>query len=452
MTMPSNLTGLFLVLASLPILGRMSAAAPVWNAPTRTEKTTFAGPSQGGRPPLFLIKTYTDWKWVDPDGVTHIFPGASCAKYFNGGAYGIGSKGPNPSVKELEAVPAADGALVYLSTSQAGTGKVSVASSIYPKYKVLSVIYAPPGAGSTVNYSTGSGWGSVSSIGHSFTHGVDLTASIGNMATPWNGSIGLGWSQTVAEEKSISITSQQTVNDHWTNTTDGIDHDQDVIQIWLNPKVDLTFHSPAQATWGLGNNPGDPATVQVGADVIYLTVAQLLGRAPITNPYQAAQLRRAWPSGGALTGPGTDTDFYDIARHDPYFALGKEFAANTFLPDPARFALARCPRIDYAPATGSVIHTSSYTAQSQTVNSNQRTFTESHSVSASVGTSFGSLVAMAVADKMVWTNTCLQGNSTTSVTSADLAIVRPPPTWQGPTGVVVYTDNLYGTFLFTYAQ
>jgi hypothetical protein len=53
---------------------------------------------------------------------------------------------------------------------------------------------------------------------------------------------------------------------------------------------------------------------------------------------------------------------------------------------------------------------------------------------------------------MTWTNTYIQNSSRSESNSADLLIVQPPPTWQGPTGVVVYTDNLYGTFLFTYAQ
>ena len=428
------------------------AAAPDWNAPTCTEKVVRAGPSQGGGPPLFLIKTYSDWKWVDPAGVTHAFPGTSAAKYFNGGAYGIGSKGPNPSVSNLEAVQASDGALVYLSTTNAGTGRVALTSSLYPKYKVLSIIYAPPGNGSTVNYSVGSGWGTVSTISHSFSNNVDLVASVGSQATPWSGSIGLGWSQTTVDEKSIAITSMQTVNDHWTNTTEGINHDQDIIEIWLNPKADLTFSSPAQATWSLTNNPGDPATAQVGADVIYLTVAQLMGRAPISNPYMVAQLQRNWPGGGALTGPGTDTDFFNIAKQDPYFALGGDYAANTFTPDPARFTLANCPKINYGPASGSVVQTSGYTAQSQTEDNTKKAFTESYSVTASVGNNLTGLISLGVADKMTWTNSYLHGDSKTSATSADLLIVQPPPTWQGPTGVVVYTDNLYGTFLFTYCQ
>jgi len=337
--------------------------AQSWNTPTCTQTVTYAGPSQGGRPPLFVINKYSDWKWVDPAGVTHTFPGTSATKYYNGAHYGIASAGPNPVVTDLGKVQASDGSPVFLSTVNGGTGVVKVKGSIYPKYKVLSVIYAPPGNGSTVNYSTGSGWGTVSTIGHSFSNAIDLTAQIGNSGMPWAGSIGMGWSETIANEKSISITNSSAANSQFSNSTDGIDHNQDIIEIWLNPAIDLTHSSSAQASWTLTNNPGDPNNAVVGANVVSLTVAQLMGRAPIDNPYLIAQFKRDWPGGGPLTGPGTDTDFHNIAQQDPYYALGIDFSANTFTPDPARFTLAKCPKIHYEPS-GSVMQSSGYVTQS----------------------------------------------------------------------------------------
>ncbi len=400
---------------------------------------------------------YFSWSWTDPLGGMHTFPGTSTA-----------SRTVPPGVpwydcdwvyKNLTNDQASDNTPVYLTTSSSFSGfngSVVATNSYFPKYKVLAVIYAAPGNStsgnsSTINYSSGSGWGSTTTIIQSFQNTSNLNASLGNKNTLWNGSIGLGWSSSVANQTSISITNIETSSDQWKSSANGIDHDQDTVVIWLNPEIDVTISSTNANVWSLTNNPSDPATAQVGADIVYLTIAQLEGRAPITDPYLVTKLARTWVNGGPLTGPGTDSDFDFIAKHDPYYNIGNDFNNNTFIPNPSRFTPANCREVNYEPSTGTTIQTTSYTAQSQTVTSAQETYTESSSVSASVGFNFG-IFSLSGDDKITWTDTFIQNNSETASTSAAFSIVQPPSNWSGPTGIAVYTDNLYGTFLFVYVK
>jgi hypothetical protein len=359
----------------------------------------------------------------------------------------------NPVTKNIEITnsPSSSGSEVFLSTIDGTKGKISAKSTLYPKYKVISVIYAPPGHGSTVRYGQGDGWGTVSSISSSFSKETSLKVGIGNQFTMLNAGLGLGWSQEKTDENSISMEESEGHASTWQNNADGIDHDQDIIKIWLNPAVDITSTSSDQATWTLANNPGDPITAQAGADIVFLTVGQLMGRQPIDNDYLKERLQRAWSDGGALTGPGTDTDFFKIAQHDPYYALGNDAPANAFIPDPERFTLAKGPTINYGPSNA-MTNISSYSVQNQTTNRNQAIFSRTNSVAATVGTNPLKLFSIAVGHSMTWTDRTTKANSDSKNTSADLNIMQPPPTWKGPTGVAVYTDNLYGTFLFTYIK
>ena len=436
--------GVIHILKSITICALLSAPllAEQWQAPTCTR--IVPSPAVG-----YLGGTghiCKDWTWVDPQGGTHTFPGTSSNYIRKKFIYGV-AHFPDPATKQitdLKDIQASDGSSYFLSTTDGLAGIVSAKQTFYPKYKVLKVIYAAPGIGSTVVYTNGSGTGSTSSIGRSFDSGFGLKATCGI-------SLGLDWSQSSSNEKTISIENSQSAQNQWTSLTDGIDHDQDIMEIWLNPAAEVTLTSAKDGSWALGNNPGDPATAQVGADIVHLTIGQLMGRVPIINEYILAKLKRDWPNGGALTGPGTDTDFHNIAKQNPYYALGHDFAANSFIPDPARFSLAKCSMINYLPAN-STVQTSNYSVQSNLVNSNSTSASNSYSVKVSASIPGASLIELGASGFLTWTDTISERKSSNNSTSATIAITQPLGNWQGPVSIVAYTDNVYGTYLFTYAK
>ena len=434
--------------ASTAALAAMPALC--WDPPTCTMKEP---PSETlGDGTRLLGHLCSDWQWVGPNGVVHRFPGTSSRiirmKVANRWQMVPvnGDVASSTEVVNLTSVQASDGAPIFLSTTDGTVGSVITTSAIYPKYKVLSVIYAPPGNGSSVTYGSGSSIGTSTTVSKAFSWELGLRAGLGSSAF-----LGLGHAKSVSSTNALAITCTESASKSWYGASDGIDHDQDVLEIWLNPAVNYTFTHQGEGTWSLVNHPGDPVTAQIGADVVTLTVGQLMGRAPITNEYLLARLRRDWPGGGALTGPGEGTDFHDIAKQNPFHAQQSDFSANAFLPDPGRFTLARCAKVNYAPRQGP-LQMSAYSVGKETVKSQSRTFSKSYTVSAGGGFGLTDSIGLTASGSMTWTDSVEDRESQGVTCNAQLSVAQPPGDWQGPAEVVVYTDDLYGTFLFTYLK
>src|SRR5262249_29692092 len=155
---------------------------------------------------------------------------------------------------------------------------------------------------------------------------------------------------TIASSNSFSQKAQDTVSDTVEKTTsndiiirgpinslDGINHNADVLFVWLNPTFRVT---PSSATSLLLNgfdvDPRDP--ISPNMDVVQLTVGELKGLSPI-NPGDASRLQRSWSPTAGLT----PDDFIAIRAHDPFADGGTAI-------DPARFDLLQGVTFDYRPA------------------------------------------------------------------------------------------------------
>lgn len=240
---------------------------------------------------------------------------------------------------------------------------------IFLKYKVMGVVYAPPGAASNVTYGNTTMVGSTDSISSSFTNvnttslGVDVKAYSGD----WFG-FGAGFdidaqanaSFTEESGTSSSLTIQSTEGNSIAtmgpiSSSLGVDHDNDIIYIWLNPVIsaNVTYTGPggtAVLNWaGLQTNTCDPDPL-TGAPSLYQDIkgcdpnqypyADIVG-IPVwclKNPYNPAQgcaqwlayTSRSWdnsywgtdPSTGLPLGPGlTLRDYADILQADPFVAV-----------------------------------------------------------------------------------------------------------------------------------
>jgi len=219
------------ILVSVPL-------AADWAGPMCTAQgfSTQAPFSQGRSGKVRTGKTYSNWQWKDPSGTVHSFPGTSRSYTELEPIPGMGfiplaSSGTKPITEELVEVQASDGSPIYLTTEGGGKGRIEVRHRIYPKYKVLSVIYAPPGNGSQVSYGSGFGMGTTTSISHSYSDALNLSFSVGkddhSAETGIHAGLGFNESTSTEDGRSLSLTTMQSGSRTWSSTADGIDHGQD---------------------------------------------------------------------------------------------------------------------------------------------------------------------------------------------------------------------------------
>src|SRR6185437_12719383 len=202
--------------------------------------------------------------------------------------------------------------------------------SLNPKYQVLSVIYTPPGSASTVDYGSSTAVGTTTSFANTFTTNQSINISLSTAASsipfapppgpppppnslnssstpqPCSDSTGSGVqiakcnviSQALADASSIAVKKTTAFDIQvpgLANPTDGINHDFDIILIWLNPAINFAVTDDANAQIkGLAFDPTDPAGE---VDVIAVYVKWLkdqLNGAPSMPPAIANALARAW--------------------------------------------------------------------------------------------------------------------------------------------------------------
>ena len=301
---------------------------------------------------------------------------------------------------------------------------------VIPRYKVLTVIYAPPGtssgkAPSSVSYEQGSTTGTSSSSSKTFKQGHAVSAeAIGGVIGNSNS---FTYSRSATDSESIEIKKANSTKLECPGPpVDGIDHNRDRIWLWLNPKLDLGLTSSA-ATWAF---TGEEAAV-----IEYVYVGQLNGTFEMG------------PVGDTLSKYGiTPMDYPDILRHDP-------LASGSVDQYPDRFKQLNFT-FPYVPPPSS---SDSPDVMTYTVSNNSTstlgTAVESSSVvgaSISLGGSFLELVkaSMKSANTWEWTDKSSLSTSSGYSESASIAIRGPSYGYKGSTIMAVYFDRLYRTFAF----
>jgi hypothetical protein len=327
-----------------------------------------------------------------------------------------------------------------LAVSLSGTD--AFVGSIYPKYQVVSVIYAPPGQASSVNYGTSTQLGTSASWGSSISKSTTLATSLKiGVLSPINTS--QTWTQTADTASTISVNKSTSLGISVpgpANSNVGINHDFDVIEVWINPKDDFTVTSSNSAQWKYNFDPRDPAKE---VDIVPLYVHEL--KNPSTIPSgKKSLLARTWAGSGQGL---TSTDYATILARDP-------FANGSTNIDATRFHLQIGQTLAYdPPPCGGQPITNTYTETYQTTTTHEQTAGDSYSVSytRSAGGNFSSWLSANFLSQttLTWTNKWGHQASTGSGKSATLSITGPSScTYSGPVDVQVYEDNVYGTFMF----
>lgn len=310
-----------------------------------------------------------------------------------------------------------------------------VTGTVLPKYLILTALYAPPGTqsgkgASSVSYGSGSSTGVTTSSKSSFNQSYSVTASGGGgFLGSVSASASFSYGRNAADSSSIDLKKSATTTISASGPAqNGIDHDRDLIYLWLNPKVSLTL-APSSAAWTFA---GDST-----ADIQYLYVGWL--KNPTTMPPGVIQ---------ALTRYGiTAADFPDIVQQD-------QLAAGNVRPASPRFQSLRTT-FPYEPpySASDPVPSYSFSQSSSDAATTGTEVSDNYKVglTISVEASFLGLAkaGLKTDDSWTWTNTSSTSNTAGSTQTAQVTVTGPSFGYQGSTDMEVFYDAVYKTFAFS---
>lgn len=437
---------------------------------------TSPAPAGDGVPDGALNYFYSNYTWKDPNGVSHTFVGTSSDTYQIKRPARIDAIAYVEVFKPLTAT-STDGQ--WRLVGVVGTeGTVGTVGTVYPKFQVLSIIYAPPGhigtlgSVSTADYSKSTVVGSSYSIAQTFGGSASVLAGFGasdGKNNGFGGNFTAGFTYKVEKDNTWSITRTTSMGTSYPgpNESDGIDHDYDIITLWLNPGINLLKTSQSTIYWNYTNHPQDlppagwnPAVDGMYMDTVDVYLGQLTGRLPMDSK-RADKLSRAWNtsltnSSGLPPGVDPNVDYYKIYTLDPFWAARDGAVSGTSI-DLNRFSLvAPQPQngfmgyFNYFPAASGI----SPISQTMTLNYTNDTtskisYTDEYSVKAEAtgGFLFGATVTI----DLTYTNQRTEEISNSQNQEFKVSITPPAysnPQPNAPGRIWLYQDNVYGTYMF----
>jgi hypothetical protein len=351
---------------------------------------------------------------------------------------------------------------VWFTPGQGGTGTATMESfslgGVAPKYVVIGVIYAPPNPGPTsafgpsyVNYTGTTQAGTNSTLSSSFQNESSYSTSGSFLGVTLSG--GADWSQTTDDSTSISVNKTISASLAYPGTVPatgvGLNHDDDVIALWINPALLCT----AEETWnllpipaaaqcviydpeGLPGDPDDPAM-----DVQKIPLGELNGDYSLqllnSDIYNILQSHNITPA-----------DYPTIVSADPYVTCRDSINC---VKNVIGVNLTRFDRQDQAPIIdfGNGCIKTDYSVSYQTTTTEGQDASQSFAVTNTLSGSESFLGTMNEILKSTQTWTNKWSETTTSMTgqTAELVVNEPCSGYTGPSQFAVYKDNIYGTFM-----
>lgn len=382
---------------------------------------------------------------------------------------------------------------------------ITVPGYINPKYVVVGVIYAPPGSKSFVDYTNTNLISNTSTVTNTFLNSTTKTIKV---TTP-GGLFGfLGGTQTTTQSTTLTQQSQNSssVTSSFANTQGlkvfgpgpsnncgptagdfiGVDHDCDLIEVWLNPVMLFTLTNDGgnstDVQWnGYGFSSLDSTApihiVDILVGCLNGDIAASDSRcAPSLGEFQRTwAANENWPAG---QGPGlTQTDLNNILAADPWgqckpnSPIGASacptFSVNSgaFVLLPPQFTISDQHNVLYtqsSPQTTFMITTTNSTTQGQ---QSQTSFSQTFGVeNAFTGSNFLKGFGANVSVSQTLTSTYAVNHQTTvSNTFAGQAMIIGPACNGNPcnppyppnpalfgtgTEFVIFVDQFFGTFVF----
>jgi hypothetical protein len=344
--------------------------------------------------------------------------------------------------------------------------------------------------------------GNTTSVSSSFSTGVTESASLSA-----GGSI-LGFTDKITETQSTSYTQEQDSSSSiavsqttsssnslagFSDPVNGLNHDYDYINVWLNP-IFLFAVFPAQPKtvvqwtgygYDLNDTPAYPDRDVIGVQLGCLNgdFYQLYESNPTANPQWLTcedvlnnNFSRSWAlkntdgSGPALTPTlanssppynfcqQTGTDLYNICQVDPF--ANSTYGQEEFPPPSGSNTTAdgrftACSNsgcsttIDYEPSKCPISYSQGYSTTATASQGDKDTYSQSLSIESQLGGFLGLFLAtQTTTNTFTSTAQFSQSTNTTSGQTASFSICGPAEGYTGPLSFTTYQDNLYGTFMF----
>lgn len=352
---------------------------------------------------------------------------------------------------------------------------------LLPKYLVVSVLYAPPGSKSSVTYTDSSVLGTSFSLENTVTNDVSITASVsdkegipGYFSLQVTATSSSDYSEVNDTTNTMAVTDTETTAHTIPgplSSAVGLDHDEDLIMVWLNPVAPLQFNSPTSLIWkGLAYDERDPA--RNGPEVIPIALKFLNGHAPMPAQILAA-IARTWAPRVRCTAdsdpqcaadgtapPGLNAnDLATIAQADPFadpnYIINLPFGATCTID--GRFCLSGNDQMPYVPAapggqpfvtTRTLIHQESNTAATSASSSNKEGFSLEADLSGGILSDVSA--KFVVQTSANWTSKHSSSNTSQTTRTAQVNFTGPATAdnYTGPIEFNVFQDSIYGAFMF----
>jgi hypothetical protein len=420
----------------------------------------------------YEVWSYNNFVYVDGSGASHTMSGSTAYFQSNGISPPCPGNGGSPVT-----LTGGDFTILFVpDKSGFGTATLQpISGHINPKYIVMAVTYAPPGAQSSANYGNSTLLGNSTTIADSsnFQSQISVSLKATTGAAPIIGLSGTTtysysqqWTEDQDTSSTISMNKTTAIAEAVSGPTSslGLNHDYDVIWLWLNPLSQFdVLPGPNSVTWtGYAYDANDIPEM----DVYPVYVGYLNGHFAMPSNV-ASVLARTWASvyqWGPNEGPGlTAQDFAAILATDPFsdptYMVSVPVGSRTS--SDGRFTVTGNQNVSYVPPPpGGNPTTQSYTESYESTDTagqgSKHTLQVAWSLDQSISASFGPhFIASLTAETQysrtqTWTHEWSTTRTNTSSQSASLSVTGPAATdnYTGPTEFVVYQDNIFGTFMF----
>jgi hypothetical protein len=295
-----------------------------------------------------------------------------------------------------------------------------------PAYYVLTTCYSPPGTRggnsySSVEYSSGSSTGTITSTSKSFKEGTEVGPSDDDVALGGDFSA----SKTTTDTSSLEIVKSKSYSFQMQGPAhDGIDHDYDTFLLLLNPLIKAEEYPQDVVLWSMGVDSDENTAL-----VFMVYAGQLKGTmempAGLQEAFEARQM--------------TQSDYEQILSINPFTSDSDPTGTDRFLPTKQSFPYSPPPDRNTPPVTFTLTLSNE---QSQTAT--HETETE-YSVGMVVSISF-----LKDETTFTWTSTNTTETSQTTTQSASATVGGPAYGYTGPVTVLVFWDTVYNSFAFSF--
>jgi len=322
----------------------------------------------------------------------------------------------------------------------------------YPKYYVLSLLYAAPGNMSSDGFTDAQTQGATSSISETFTQGTTTSASFGF----FDGVLGISEADSMNASNTYTSSFTNTISNAsgltLKSSSNSVDHTQDTFELWLNPMVVVGQTGPASGVYFVNTPQSEPA------DVITVNVKELQN--PSLIP--ASKLGQQTIDGVSLPGLSsicanpnqcTAADFAAIVSYDG-LANANPTAAPSNTTRYARLLTAQGTGLTVTlqgpdcSACDLVTNTYSITDANTTAATHSNSLSESESYSGSVGTPGGLGFTLRFTETGTWTWTYASSVGTIDGQSNQASASLASSTIACEESIDVYMDTIFHTIVF----